>query len=170
MAKLLGYNRWPRAWPAHIPLWARYPIVMDNAGTWPYEWKIERELSTLPWPSEFPRYSIATYDFTQGDITTWRLRPTLVGGLTVTFFSVRIIGTLAKPIRYERYFSILQQTGPDWHSTRHSVSWKDPAGNPGARQHEIAGITIFEGVGNQNAANFLCRAAAYCGEEWPPMQ
>lgn len=168
MPKLLGYNRWPRLWPPHIPLWTRYPIVMDNAGTWPYEWKIVRKGGQVPWPPGLPTHAIATYDFTEGDLTVWHVLPTLVGGLTTTFLRIRLLGSLEAPTEYERSFSFLQETTTHWVSEVDKIPWHDNAGTPGGRQKQVMNIGVRSDGPPSVAAAFECSAADYCGQEWPP--
>ena len=167
MPELLGYNRWCAAWPENIPLWARYPIVMDAAGAWPYEWKLQLAGRTPNFPSEAPLQATARYDFTDGDVTVWVVLPSLTGRLTSTFLRIRILGTLAVPTQYERSFSFLQPRDRGWTSDLNLVPWEDDFNDPGGAQSKPGGITIQSTIGVPASAQYTFFRSSRCGEVWP---
>lgn len=113
--KTIGYNRWPRQWPEHVPLWQRWPNAAPMTAAWPVE-MIGRNFGNASWKGHnFPFTVVMHFTNVDEQTTVYQVAPTIVRSGTATRIARTVLGERDAP---EGIFTSIDYVGPD------AVNWK----------------------------------------------
>lgn len=168
MPKLFGYNQWPDQWPPDVPVSIRYPRVMLKNGPFPYNWKCAINLVGPNWPDPGQGKYVATFRGVFLGDYLYDVFPSFLGPPTLTFLTVRLMGTLDRPTGI-RYIGSIQGQFPDkYPNAVWTKEYEIPYDYDRLYQAESFGL-FFHDPENPitDFASFDFWKPSYCGEEWP---
>lgn len=169
MPKIYGYNQWPSQWPPEFPCWTRYPIVMLKDGPWPYNWRVTRTLVGVDFPQPTPQYAVAQFKGVFLGDYTYDVFPSLLGPPTLTFVTIRLLGTLDEPTGIRYTMGVAGQVPDNYPNSTMVKEYERPYDYDRLYQREtFGGQLVHKDQLPHNDAFYEFAAPRYCGEQWPP--
>ena len=93
----VGYNRWPRQWPAEVPLSQRWPLSAPKTAAWPFEWLGRQTVGVGAPSTDWPGQTVLTFLTFNAGTTRWAMNPPLLGPGTVALVAKAITGVFGAP-------------------------------------------------------------------------
>ena len=164
-----GYNRWPRNWPENIPIWARYPEIMEGTSPWGYELIVESFFIGAFGILQPHVDALATFTNIDDGVVRWNVEPSIADINVGTILNRRIIRFADGHYAIFSFFTFFGLNQERWETGASTLEYSKN-GDQNTLWSEKPIDIGYEDEEAQEASRYIANISipTHCGQIWPP--